>query len=192
MAKLPHRLLESEREIAAYLHRTRMNILHVLRDGPATSSQIAAKLGVHPANLTRHIRTLERAGLLVLVEKRDTGKNLEKYYDASAMSFDVDTDTDRLKSPHRLALAFARSDLSAALAQRRTESSSKMVALVAHARIPAAAVETFGRSLQALVASFSAADSEDGAPYHLNVSLYPGDVEPQKRRVRRQGKAGRK
>ena len=58
MSNNEHRTLTSEREIAAYLHRTRIAILDALRSGPATASQIGDKLGVHPANLTRHIRTL--------------------------------------------------------------------------------------------------------------------------------------
>ena len=112
-----HKTLTSEREIGAYLHRTRMSILDALRSGPATVSQIAARIGVHPANLTRHVRILEGAGLVVLVEKRDTGRNLEKYYQAAARSFDVAPDAAALKAPHKTALALARSDLSAALAR---------------------------------------------------------------------------
>jgi DNA-binding transcriptional ArsR family regulator len=183
MSTVPHRLLKSEGEIAAYLHKTRMDILRVLRDGQATSSQIAAKLGVHPANLTRHIRILERAGLIALIEKRDTGKNLEKYYEAGAMSFDVDAGTEGLASPHKLALAFARSDLTAALAQSPAREPREVVALVANARIPTAALGRFSRALASLVESFTKADDRGGEPYHLNVSLYPGDIQPQGKRV---------
>ncbi len=95
MASDTDRTLSSEAEIAAYLHRTRMAILDVLRDGAATATQIAARLGVHPANLTRHIRVLEEAGLVVLVEKRDTGRNLEKYYAAIGWQLQVAPDTGR-------------------------------------------------------------------------------------------------
>ena len=107
----------SEREIGAYMHRTRMSILAALGAGPATVSQIAARVGVHPANLTRHVRILEDADLIVLVEKRDTGRNLEKYYQAAAHSFDVAPDANALTAPHKIALAMARSELSAALAR---------------------------------------------------------------------------
>ena len=74
MLKYTHKTLTTEAEIAAYMNRTRMAILNALRDGAGTASQIAAKLGVHPANLTRHMRLLEEAGLIELVEKRDIGR----------------------------------------------------------------------------------------------------------------------
>lgn len=91
-----------------------MDILAELGNGPATASQLGKRLGVHPANLTRHIRTLVEAGLVELVEKRDTGRNLEKYYAATADSFDIAPEIKTIRSPHKLALAFSRSDLSAA------------------------------------------------------------------------------
>src|SRR5215471_2715194 len=135
-----HRTLRTEAEIAAYLHRSRMAILDVLRQGPATASQIAQRMGVHPANLTRHLRILERAGLIALVDKRDTGRNLEKYYAAVAVSFDVAPDAANLKAPHKIALAFARSDLSAALAQMPDDPSGIVKVHVLEASIAPAKV----------------------------------------------------
>ena len=44
MASDLYRTLTTEAEISAYLHRSRMAILDVLRDGPATATQIAARL----------------------------------------------------------------------------------------------------------------------------------------------------
>src|SRR5262249_45972522 len=101
-----HRTLTAQAEIEAYLHNTRMQMLAVLRDGPATGAQIAERLGVHPANLTRHLRTLLDAGLIELVERRDTGRNVEKYYAAAAHSFDVAPEADALGAPHKVGLAY--------------------------------------------------------------------------------------
>lgn len=179
MSNPVHRTLTSSDEIEAYLHRTRMAILGALRDGPATASQVAARLGVHPANLTRHFRTLEHAGLIQLVEKRDTGRNLEKYYAATAATFDVAPESNNLRSPHKTALAFARSDLSAALSGLPDEEPRTVVAAVVAARIASADATRFEASLAALVESFSAADTADGETYHLNLSLYPAAPEPE-------------
>jgi len=99
MLQRSHRTLRTEAEIAAYLHRSRIAILDALRHGPATASQIAQGMGVHAANLTRHLRILERAGLIALVEKRDTGRNLEKYYAAVASSFDVAPEAANIQAP---------------------------------------------------------------------------------------------
>lgn len=184
MSNNEHRTLTSEREIAAYLHRTRIAILDALSSGPATASQIGDKLGVHPANLTRHIRTLVDAGLIELVEKRDTGRNLEKYYAAIAATFDVAPEAHDLKAPHKIALAFARSDLSAALAHVSDDDSRPVAVLVAGVRIRDSDVERFKRVMEELIESFIAADQEKGETYHLNLCLYPSNVDlPRQERI---------
>lgn len=176
MCTLGHRTLTSEGEIAAFLHRTRMDILAVLREGPATASQIAKKLGVHPANLSRHIRVLVDAGLVVLAEKRDTGRNLEKYYATTAATFDVAPESPGLRTPQTIALAFARSDLSAAIT-RLTDDERSVVALLASARVAKHDLERFSAGLRDLVAAFTSTDHPGGAGYHLNVCLYPSEVD---------------
>lgn len=178
MSERRHRTLRTDAEIGAYLNRTRMDILRELRNGPATGSQLAQKLGVHPANLTRHIRTLVEAGLAELVEKRDTGRVLEKYYAATADSFDV-APQPGLHSPHKLALDFVRSDLSAALIELGDDDAQgSVVALLAGARIAEEDVAAFHAKLTSLIAEFQAADRSEGTAYHLNLSLYPSDVVP--------------
>lgn len=187
-----HRTLTREDEISAYLHRTRMAILAALNGGRATLSQIADRLGVHPANLSRHVRALEAAGLVALVEKRETGRNLEKYYEATARSFDVAPEAGGLRAPHRIALSFARSDLSAALARIGEDDRRPVVALVGEARISYADAERFAAELQGLVSSFSSRTSEAGETFHLNLSLYPAEPEPEPRtevRLSRDGDA---
>ena len=169
-----HLTLRSDVQIRAYLHRTRMDILTALRDGPATASQIAAALGVHPANLTRHVRTLVDAGLVELDHARDAGRNLEKYYRSVAQTFDAAPDSDSLEAPHKVALEFARSDLSAAIAQLPDALEQPVLALVAMARIPRRRVPGFFRRIQAIARQFEASDSDDGAAYHVNLSIYPG------------------
>lgn len=176
MSSDDHRTLTTEAEISAYLHRSRMAILDVLRDGAATATQIAVRLGVHPANLTRHIRVLEKAGLVALVEKRDTGRNLEKYYAATADSFIVAPDTAHLTAPHKIALTFARSELSAALARLPDESAGPIVALALGVRISPGSATTFAEELARLGERFAAADENDGEAYQLVLCLYPGDV----------------
>lgn len=176
VASLTDRALQTEPEIAAYLHRSRMAILDVLRDGPATTTQIASRLGVHPANLTRHIRVLEEAGLVVLVEKRDTGRNLEKYYAATARSFHVAPDTANLTAPHKIALTFARSELSAALVRLPDESIGPVTALVVHASVEPDRARAFAEELAGLAERFAAADRRDGNVYQLVLAMYPGDA----------------
>ena len=177
MASDKHRTLSTEAEISAYLHRSRMAILNALGDGAATATQIGAKLGVHPANLTRHIRVLEDAGLVALVEKRDTGRNLEKYYAATAASFSVAPDTSNLTAPHKIALTFIRSELSAALVRLPDESVDPIVALTLGVRITSENARAFADELVRLSERFGAADQSDGQAYHLVLALYPGETD---------------
>lgn len=174
---MKHKTLSGEAEISAYLHRTRMDILKSLREGPATGSQIAARMRTHPANLTRHIRILQDAGLIRLSYTRDTGRNVEKYYEAVAHSYDVAPEAGHLTSPHKTALAFARSDLSAAIAQLSDSDRSPVLVLLSEARISRASFDTFAQRLQEVVTSFSKADQADGDAYHITLGLYPGDYE---------------
>ena len=182
MAALTDRTLSAEAEISAYLHRSRMAILEVLRDGPATATQIAARLGVHPANLTRHVRVLEEAGLVALVEKRDTGRNLEKYYAATARRFRVAPETANLTAPHKIALTFARSELSAALVRLPDETTGPVTALVLRASVAPGMAKAFAEELAALAERFSAADRGDGQAYQLVLALYPGDADTNEER----------
>lgn len=177
MAIVTNRTLSTEAEISAYLHRSRMAILDVLRGGPATTTQIAAALGVHPANLTRHVRVLREAGLVALVEKRDTGRNLEKYYVATARRFRVAPETAHLTAPHKIALTFVRSELSAALARLPDETTGPVTALVVGASVAPGMARAFAEELAGLAERFSAADRADGQPCQLVLALYPGDVD---------------
>ncbi|MFP4114587.1 MAG: ArsR/SmtB family transcription factor [Spirochaetota bacterium] len=178
-----HRTLSTDAEISAYLHRTRMDILAALRDGPATGSQIAERLGVHPANLTRHIRILRNAGLVRLERTRDTGRNLEKYYAATAFSFDVAPEADRLTAPHKKALAFARSDLSAAMSALSDDDERPVLCLVSDVTLDPNRLNDFRRAFEDLVASFKEDGSASAAPYRTNLSVYPAPADDRGTRV---------
>ena len=79
-------VLQKPVEIKAYVHPTRMNILRMIAIRKRTVSSVARDLGVHPANITHHFKLLEKTKLIQLVERRDIGKNIEKYYRAAARS----------------------------------------------------------------------------------------------------------
>lgn len=50
---------------AALAHSTRRSILMQLRRGSATVSELAAQFTISPPAISKHLRVLERAGLLV-------------------------------------------------------------------------------------------------------------------------------
>jgi len=169
-----HLTLTTDEQISAFLHRTRKDILSELRDNPSTISQVAKSLGVHPANLTRHFRILEKAGLIELNHTRDTGRNLEKYYRCVADSFDVSPLDSNLASTQKAALEFARSDLSAAVAQLPESTELPMLTLLATARIKLKDVKEYCRRLESLAKEFEASKEDEGTEYHINLNIYPG------------------
>jgi len=174
MKIVPHKALTTDEEISAFLHRTRIDILSVLRHGKATVSQIAEKLDVHPANLSRHVKKLESSGLIELVERRDTGRNLEKYYATTALTFEVCADADQLSSPQKIALSFARSELSAAIGRLDDESAESVMVRMVRSRVSKKKYQLFIKELTKLSERFDSADAKDGDYYHMVLALYPG------------------
>lgn len=65
----------------------RLAILRLLMVEPATLSQLGQSLGEHPARVRHHLKLLERAGLVELVDQRVVRGFIEKYYRARARAF---------------------------------------------------------------------------------------------------------
>ena len=175
----PQRLqmLASGAQIKAYVHPTRMLLLEMLAKEKRTISSIAKELGVHPANITHHFKLLERSGLILLVEKRDTGKNLEKYYRAIAYTFAVKPGSEDSVNKKALALSILKNDLSVAINSVSDTDAKKVSALLATARINAGDVSRFILKLKKLIKEFKAHDAKTGVAYNINLSLYPNDVD---------------
>jgi putative molybdopterin biosynthesis protein len=62
----------------------RLTILRKLMAGPATLTQLGEAMGEHPAWVRHHVKQLELAGLVELVETRVTSGVVEKFYRAHA------------------------------------------------------------------------------------------------------------
>lgn len=70
-------------------HPYRMRIIHDLAKDKFTVTQLAEKYGDTPAKVHHHVKKLEKAGLVKLVETREVSGILEKYYRAVAGDFRV-------------------------------------------------------------------------------------------------------
>ena len=168
----PVKKLSNRDELRAYINSTRISILALLRDSAATVTQVARELRTHPANLTHHFRILEKAGLIRLVEKRDTGRNLEKFYRAAALSFL--TSPGELVDKRVLKLSILRDELTASI-QRLTQNREEgdVFARIWATRISKEDLKRFQKKLMLLVHEFEKAETSEGASYALALCLFP-------------------
>ncbi|MBA2286077.1 MAG: helix-turn-helix domain-containing protein [Ktedonobacteraceae bacterium] len=81
--------IETIEQLRAIADVLRVRILDLLRERPMTVTQVGEALHESPAKVHYHVRELERVGLLLLVETREKGGILEKYYQPIAREIDV-------------------------------------------------------------------------------------------------------
>jgi DNA-binding transcriptional ArsR family regulator len=76
--------IETLEQLRAIADVRRLRIVDLLREQPLTVTQLGERMGLAPAKVHYHVRELEKVGLLRLVETREKGGILEKYYQAIA------------------------------------------------------------------------------------------------------------
>ena len=168
-------VLESEEQIKAYINPTRLKILEILSSERQSVSGVARQFKIHPANLTHHFKILEKSGLITLVEKRDTGRNVEKLYRAVAYHFTIGGEPSS-RSKQVVALTFLRDSLDAAIhtIQHQPEEQD-VLGVIKTIHIDDVHLEEFARRLLELADEFGESNQESGKVYSLALGLYPGD-----------------
>jgi DNA-binding transcriptional ArsR family regulator len=161
----------------AYFHPVRMKILNFLTRQRLTILQTAERLKVHPANITHHFRVLQSAALIRLVEERDLGRVIEKYYEAVATVFDIRPPEGSVKSVNRKGLSFLRGDPSANINLWKADDSDDAFGQIEKARIDAGHFLAFAKRFRSLIEEFENIACRDGTTYALNLSLYPHKLE---------------
>jgi DNA-binding transcriptional ArsR family regulator len=94
--------LENIEQVRAMADELRIRIVDQLLLRPMTVTQVGEALGVAPNKIHYHVRELERLGLVILVETREKGGILEKYYRPVAKSFNVPDDLLRAAPPDEI------------------------------------------------------------------------------------------
>ena len=168
--------LTTEIQIRAYVHPLRMQILDKITRVQMTVSQTAKEFGVHPANLTHHFRMLEKSGLIVLVEKRDTGRNLEKYYRSAAKVFIV-SPLKKMSGKKSAALALLREDLTSAISRSDDTDGKILLAFLESLKLDGRQVSSLKKELKKLISAYARMNPDKGQVYNLNISLYPSETE---------------
>lgn len=88
-------VLETEEQIRAFTHPYRLKILQAMRENgePATATDIARLLGDGPGRVHYHVKILEQAGLIKLVDTLMINGILARRYEPSADHFVVKPET---------------------------------------------------------------------------------------------------
>lgn len=164
-------VLSTDTQARAYLHPVRIRILELLAEQSMTLTMVARALEVHPANLTYQFRTLRAAKLIELVEERDTGRVVEKYYRAVATSFEVRRGSAAGGHARQRALALLRDDLARAIPRL---DDAPVLALLAHVRLTERALATVRAHIEAVVREARETPvTADATAVTLNLSIYP-------------------
>lgn len=162
----------------------RLAILRRLMQSPCTITQIGRGLSEEPAKVRYHVKELERLGLVQLVEKREKGGALEKYYEAVARSFllnltilSADAHEGDLNTMAIRVMQDLMAELGCDLRQRSSSPSFPRGWPVFHTanslNLGTADADAFALELRELVERYKSRDqSPDTAPYGMVTLLY--------------------
>ena len=87
---LEHYEIENIEQLRAVADMLRLRLIELLQKKPMTVTQLGEEMGEAPAKVHYHVRELEKVGLLRLVERREKGGILEKYYQPIAREISVE------------------------------------------------------------------------------------------------------
>ena len=157
-----------EAEAKALASTLRLRILRATLHEPRTNKEIAAVLGLNPASVLHHVRTLVDTGFLIeQPTRRGARGSRERPYLASGKSFYVSTGHERLVNGHDLLLDTFLEEIQG-LAPGQLEGARLGFRLTAEDR------QRMQDRLQALLDEIAALPSDpDGEPWSLYLALHP-------------------
>ena len=160
--------VETDQQLHAVGSLARHHVLRVLRDGPATVTQIAERLGIAKGSSHYHVRVLAKAGLIQIVETRKVRGVEERYYDMVAPAIAL---PDAGAGAPEFLMRHALADLESAPANDQ-----KTVRLK-HARLSPAAFGAFEARLHALIDELTELSDPQESAADLFVAFYrPQDM----------------
>lgn len=160
--------IQSDEQLRAVASHTRHRILRVLRDGPATITQIAERLGIAKGSSNHHVKVLAKAGLVAVVETRKVGGVTEQYYAMTGRR--IELPEPGAGQPETL-MRHALADVEAA-----PPNAQKFIGL-RHARLSPEAWDEFARRIEAIVDDLKEQSDPTQPAADLFVAFYrPKDV----------------
>ncbi|MBR7839198.1 helix-turn-helix transcriptional regulator [Actinospica durhamensis] len=162
--------LETDEQLRAIASHARHRVLAVLRDGPATITQIAAQLGIAKGSSSYHVRVLEKAGMVHVVETRKVRGVVERYYAIPAQGLQLPRTGP---GQPEIILRHALADIEAA-----PEGGQKLIGLK-HVRLSAEVWEQYADRLRALLEDMTAASDPTQPAASLSIAFFrPKDHKP--------------
>jgi predicted transcriptional regulator len=169
----------------------RNQILEVLLQNPHNVKEVADKLGLGASKLYYHFNMLEKFRFIEVVETRQVGNLLEKYYQATTsfvtidpnlLAFNTDEGKENVLSVMTATIDTTREDVirslqarafqlkQGAAEQSRTITISRLLVNLKEEQ-----ADQFYRRLEALIAEFEEADSKEpnDQTFALMVAFYP-------------------
>jgi DNA-binding transcriptional ArsR family regulator len=187
-------VIEDPAAAIAALDPVRSNILAALSE-PASAAMLAPAVGLTRQKVNYYLRTLERDGLVRVVEERRWGGITERLFQASAASYVVSPEalgavasdpariSDRLSARYLIALGARIVREVAGLLKRAEHEDKRLATLGLDAEIHfgsaaerTAFAEDLARDVSALVARYHTAG---GRPHRLVVAAHPMPAIPE-------------
>lgn len=184
-------VIQRPESAAALLDRTRQKLLAHLAE-PDSAAGLARRLRIPRQRINYHLRALERAGLVELVEERRKGNCLERVVRATARTFLISpealgelgltarTATDRLSSAYLLAAAGRTIRDVATLEARARREGKRLATLTLEADVRFASAESraaFAEELADAVTRLAAKYHDERAPggrrFRLLAAIHP-------------------
>jgi DNA-binding transcriptional ArsR family regulator len=160
--------IESDEQLRAIASHTRHRILRVLRDGPATITQVAERLGIAKGSSNHHIKVLAKAGLVHVVETRKVGGVTEQYYAMTGKTIEL---PESGTGQHETLMRHALADIEAAPPH------DQKTVYLKHARLSTEAWEQFNERVMALLHELNEVSDPTAPAADLFVAFYrPKDV----------------
>lgn len=193
----PVELIEAPARAAAMLQPVRLEILDRLRE-PDSAAGLARRMGQPRQRLNHHLRELERAGFLELVEERRKGNCLERLYRTRASHYLIspaalgplaptapDALGDRFSWAHLTTLV-GRALRDLTLLRRRADRAGKRLATFslgtrvrfASPRAMAEFAERLTEAVAGLVAEYHDDGAPDGRSYEVFLGAYSAITDP--------------
>ncbi len=154
----------------ALFEATRQEIVSVLLERAATTSELAEVLHKPKGTVGHHLKVLADAGLVRVVRTKRVRALEAKYYGRTARAFLFHTVGEAVGVPQRV-LSTAAAEVAAVPA----DTPLPMIGNIRYARVPADRAQEWARRLERLLVEFAREPRAGDTTYGLVVGIYPTD-----------------